>query len=176
MLSSRLSILALTTTLALVGCSGGASSPDSENSEDQSSARSGSQSQTGPQSAGQTDLSDPAEADPADYREQAEDIVGDFSNEELAGSLIIGTWEDTNTQTAVDMVEQNHLGGVIVMGYNLSENPTTEQVTDMTEQISAARTQGQPVSIGVDQEGGPVSRLSPAALPVPPPMAPAHDG
>ena len=171
MLSSRLSILALTTTLALVGCSGGASSPDSESSEDQSSARSGSQSQTGPHSAGQTDLSDPAEADPADYREQAEDIVGDFSDEELAGSLIIGTWEDTNTQTAVDMVEQNHLGGVIVMGYNLSENPTTEQVTDMTEQISAARTKGQPVSIGVDQEGGPVSRLSTAALPFPPLMA-----
>ena len=171
MLSSRLSILALTTTLALVGCSGGASSPDSENSEGQSSARSGSQSQAGPQSAGQTDLSDPAEADPADYREQAEDIVGDFSDEELAGSLIIGTWEDTNTQTAVDMVEQNHLGGVIVMGYNLSENPTTEQVTDMTEQISAARTKGQPVSIGVDQEGGPVSRLSTAALPFPPLMA-----
>ena len=69
------------------------------------------------------------------------------------------------------MVEQNHLGGVIVMGYNLSENPTTEQVTDMTEQISAARTQGQPVSIGVDQEGGPVSRLSTAALPFPPLMA-----
>src|SRR5699024_3953497 len=50
-------------------------------------------------------------------------------------------------------------------------NPTTEQVTDMTEQISAARTQGQPVSIGVVQEGGPVSRLSTAALPFPPLMA-----
>ena len=171
MLSSRLSILALTTTLALVGCSGGASNPDSESSEGQSSARSGSQSQTGPQSEGQSDLSDPAEADPADYKDEAEDIVADFSDEELAGSLIIGTWEDTNTQTAVDMVEQNHLGGVIVMGYNLSENPTTEQVTDMTEQISAARTKGQPVSIGVDQEGGPVSRLSTAALPFPPLMA-----
>src|SRR5699024_11781635 len=151
-ISSLLSILSLTPTLTLVGCSGGTSSPDPENSEGQSSARSGSQSQTGPQSAGKTDLSDPAEADPADYREQAEDIVGDFSDEELAGSLIIGTWEDTNTQTAVDMVEQNHLGGVIVMGYNLSENPTTEQVTDMTEQISAARTKGQPVSIGVGQD------------------------
>src|SRR5699024_7180495 len=48
---------------------------------------------------------------------------------------------------------------------------STEQVTDMTEQISAARTKGQPVSIGVDQEGGPVSRLSTAALPFPPLMA-----
>src|SRR5699024_3074044 len=150
MLSSRLSILALTTTLALVGCSGGASSPDSESSEGQSSARPGSQSQAGPQSEGQTDLSDPAEADPADYRDEAEDIVGDFSDEELAGSLIIGSWEDKNAETAVDMVKQNHPGGVIVMGHSRWGTPPTGQITIMTEGISAARTQGERVSIGVD--------------------------
>src|SRR5699024_817377 len=83
----------------------------------------------------------------------------------------IGTWEDANTQTAVDMVGQNHRGGVIVMGYNRSENPTTEQGTDMTEQISAARAQGQPVPSGVDQDGGPVSHLATAALPCRPLMA-----
>ncbi|WP_209371441.1 glycoside hydrolase family 3 N-terminal domain-containing protein [Brevibacterium renqingii] len=168
MFSSRLSLLALTTTLALVGCSGGAT-PESETNGERTPSQ--AEAQTGPQSETDTSLSDPAEADPADYRDEAEDIVAGFSDDELAGSLIIGTWDGTDTRTAVDMVEQNHLGGVIVMGYNLPENPTTEQVTSMTEQISGARTKGQPVSIGVDQEGGPVSRLSTAALPFPPLMA-----
>ena len=168
MLRSRLSLLALTTTLALVGCSGGAADPESTSGEQRPGTESESQAQT--RTEAEPAVDDPADADPADFTDEAADIVAGFSDEELAGSLIIGTWEGTDTQTPVDMVEQNHLGGVIVMGYNLSENPTKDQVTDLTGQISGARTKGQPVSIGVDQEGGPVSRLSSAALPFPPLM------
>ena len=170
MLRSRLSLLALTTTLALAGCSGGASTPEADSKDTQSSSAAAAESD--PQSGAKTEssLDDPADADPADFKDEAADIVGDFSDDELAGSLIIGTWEGSDTQTPVDMVKQNHLGGVIVMGYNLSENPTKDQVTDLTKKISGARTKGQPVSIGVDQEGGPVSRLSSAALPFPPLM------
>ncbi|WP_025779499.1 glycoside hydrolase family 3 N-terminal domain-containing protein [Brevibacterium sp. VCM10] len=170
MLRSRLSFLALTTTLALVGCSGGASAPESSTAGQNSSADSGAQTQAQSEAQTESSLDDPADADPADFEDEAADIVGDFSDEELAGSLIIGTWEGTDTQTPVEMVKQNHLGGVIVMGYNLSENPTKGQVTELTGQISGARTKGQPVSIGVDQEGGPVSRLGTAALPFPPLM------
>ena len=172
MLRSRLSLLALTTTLALVGCSGGASTPEADEKDTQSSAGSAAESnpQTGAQTETESSLVDPADADPADFKGEVADIVGDFSDDELAGSLIIGTWEGTDTQTPVDMVKQNHLGGVIVMGYNLSENPTKDEVTKLTGQIFGARTKGQPVSIGVDQEGGPVSRLSSAALPFPPLM------
>ncbi|MGO3024513.1 MAG: glycoside hydrolase family 3 N-terminal domain-containing protein [Brevibacterium sp.] len=170
MLRSRLSLLALTTTLALVGCSGGASAPESSTAEQKSSAESGSQTQAQSEAQTESSLDDPADADPADFKDEAAGIVGDFSDEELAGSLIIGTWEGTDTQTPVDMVKQNHLGGVIVMGYNLAENPTKDQVTELTGQISGARSKGQPVSIGVDQEGGPVSRLGTAALPFPPLM------
>ena len=149
MLRSRLSLLALTTTLALVGCSGGASTPEADEKDTQSSAGSAAESnpQTGAQTETESSLVDPADADPADFKDEAADIVGEFSDDELAGSLIIGTWEGTDTQTPVDMVKQNHLGGVIVMGYNLSENPTKDQVTELTGQISAARTKGQPVSI-----------------------------
>ncbi|TGD30137.1 glycosyl hydrolase [Brevibacterium sp. S22] len=167
---SRLSILALTTTLVLVGCSGGASTPEADPNDTRSS--SGSAAESDPQTGAQAEptLADPADADPADFEDEAADIVAGFSDEELAGSLIIGTWEGTDTQTPVDMVKQNHLGGVIVMGYNLSENPTSDEVTDLTKALKGARTKGQPVSIGVDQEGGPVSRLSSAALPFPPLM------
>ncbi|AZU02433.1 glycosyl hydrolase [Brevibacterium linens] len=167
---SRLSFLALTTTLALVGCSGGASAPESSTAGQNSSADSGAQTQAQSEAQTESSLDDPADADSADFEDEAADIVAGFSDEELAGSLIIGTWEGTDTQTPVDMVKQNHLGGVIVMGYNVSENPTKDQVTELTGQISGARTKGQPVSIGVDQEGGPVSRLGTAALPFPPLM------
>jgi beta-N-acetylhexosaminidase len=168
MLRSRLSILALTTTLALVGCSGGTSSPDTETSDAKSSTGSDSSAQSADEDT--TDVADPADIDPADFKDEAADIVDGFSADELAGSVIIGTWNDTNNQTPVDMVKQNHLGGVIVMGYNLPENPTTDQVTGLTKRIAGARTKGQPVSIGVDQEGGPVARLGTAALPFPPLM------
>src|SRR5699024_6309644 len=105
---------------------------------------SGAAAESEPQSGAKTEssLDDPADADPADFKDEAADIVGDFSDDELAGSLIIGTWEGSDTQTPVDMVKQNHLGGVIVMGYNLSENPTKDQVTDLTKKISGARTKG----------------------------------
>jgi beta-N-acetylhexosaminidase len=167
MLRSRLSILALTTTLALVGCSGGATSPESDSDGAKSQAQSGSDAEA---QSEQSPLPDPSDIDPEDYEDEAKDIVGDFSDDELAGSLIIGTWESTDTQTPVDMVKKNHLGGVIIMGYNLQENPTTDQVTNLTKDLKNARTKGQPVSIGVDQEGGPVSRLGSAALPFPPLM------
>ena len=170
MLRSRLSILALTTSLALVGCSGGESAPESSTAGQKSSADSGAETQAQSEAQADSSLDNPADADPADFKDEAADIVGDFSDDELAGSLIIGTWEGTDTQTPVDMVKQNHLGGVIVMGYNLQENPTKDQVTELTGRISGARTKGQPVSIGVDQEGGPVSRLGTAALPFPPLM------
>ena len=112
MLRSRLSLLALTTTLALAGCSGGASTPEADSKDTQSSSAAAAESD--PQSGAKTEssLDDPADADPADFKDEAADIVGDFSDDELAGSLIIGTWEGSDTQTPVDMVKQNHLGEI----------------------------------------------------------------
>lgn len=159
MLRSRLSILALTTTLALVGCSGGSASPDPKSADSESQAESAA-----------TPSPEPTEVSPADFADEAKKIVGGFSDAELAGSLIIGTWSGTDTQSGVDMVEANHLGGVIVMGDNLPENPTSDQVEGVTKAITGARTKGQPVSISVDQEGGPVARLGTGALPFPPLM------
>ncbi|MGO2862740.1 MAG: glycoside hydrolase family 3 N-terminal domain-containing protein [Brevibacterium sp.] len=160
----RLGIIALTTALALAGCSGGSAETDP-------GAGSGGEAQSGQAQAESTPSPEPTEVEPADFADEAKDIVADFSDEELAGSLIIGTWSGTDTQIAVNMIEGSHLGGVIVMADNLPENPTSDQVTGVTEALNAARTKGQPVSIGVDQEGGPVSRLSTAALPFPPLMA-----
>lgn len=159
---ARLRLAALTTALALTltGCSAGG--------EAEPSAGSGT---SAPASSDSTATSTPSPVAPADFADEAAEIVDSFTDDELAGSLIIGTWSGTGPQTAVDMVKQDSLGGVIVMADNLSETPSADEVTQLTEAVAGARTKGQPVSIGVDQEGGPVSRLSTAALPFPPLMA-----
>ncbi|AZT94368.1 glycoside hydrolase family 3 N-terminal domain-containing protein [Brevibacterium aurantiacum] len=160
----RLSIIAATAVLVLTGCSGGTSDPQSEKTGGAGAPQSA-------QKAESAQAADPADISPEDFADEAKKIVDSFSDDELAGSLIIGTWSGTDTQTGVNLLENNNLGGVIVMADNLPENPTPDQVKGVTEAINGARSKGQPVSIGVDQEGGPVSRLSTGALPFPPLMA-----
>lgn len=160
----RLRIIAATAVLALTGCSGGTSDPQPEKTEGDGGAQTA-------QKAEPDKAADPADISPDDFADEAKKIVDSFSDEELAGSLIIGTWSGTDTQTGVNMLKNNHLGGVIIMADNLPENPTPDQVKGVTEAVNGARSKGQPVSIGVDQEGGPVSRLSTGALPFPPLMA-----
>ncbi|MDN5585715.1 MAG: glycosyl hydrolase [Brevibacterium sp.] len=162
----RLGIIAVTVVLALTGCSGGSSDPKPETSGGDGASRSAQKAE--PEGAA---APGPADIGPDDFADQAETIVDSFSDDELAGSLIIGTWSGTDAQTGADLVENNHLGGVIVMADNLPEEPTPDQVKGVTDAIKGARSTGQPVSIGVDQEGGPVSRLSTGALPFPPLMA-----
>ncbi|SMY04684.1 beta-N-acetylhexosaminidase [Brevibacterium sp. 239c] len=160
----RLGIIAATAVLALTGCSGGTSDPQPKKTEGDGSPQTA-------QKAKPDKAVDPADISPEDFADEAKNIVDSFSAEELAGSLIIGTWSGTDTQTGVSMLKNNHLGGVIIMADNLPENPTPDQVKGVTEAVDGARSRGQPVSIGVDQEGGPVSRLSTGALPFPPLMA-----
>lgn len=160
----RLGIIAATAVLALTGCSGGTSDPQPEKTREAGAPQSA-------QKAKPDKAADPADIGPEDFADEAKEIVDSLTDDELAGSLIIGTWSGTDTQTGVDRLKNNHLGGVIIMADNLPENPTPDQVKGVTEAINGARSKGQPVSIGVDQEGGPVSRLSTGALPFPPLMA-----
>ncbi|RBP68161.1 beta-N-acetylhexosaminidase [Brevibacterium sanguinis] len=158
-----LTCTALTMALALAGCS--SSAPEEAPTGDPSAP-----------TPSPEDLPAPADISPADFADEAEDIVGGLSDEELAGSVIIGTWAGTDTQAGVRLITEHHLGGVIVMKDNLPETPEPAQVAGVTEALAGARTEGRPVSIGVDQEGGPVSRLSTGALPFPPLMALAATG
>ncbi|MBM6588995.1 glycoside hydrolase family 3 N-terminal domain-containing protein [Brevibacterium sp. RIT 803] len=160
----RLGIIAATAVLALTGCSGGTSDPQPEKTGEAEAPQSAQRAE--PEKA-----AEPADIGPADFADEAKEIVESFSDDELAGSLIIGTWSGTDIQTGVNLLKDNNLGGLIVMADNLPENPTPDQVKGVTEAVNAARSKGQPVSIGVDQEGGPVSRLGTGALPFPPLMA-----
>lgn len=104
--------------------------------------------------------------------EAARKIVADMSDEELTGSVVMLTYNGTDVDAAAQVIEERHLAGAIVMGYNLDEGADAEAVGDVTTTLaSAAGERGWPVAIGVDQEGGPVARLDQAALDFPPLMA-----
>lgn len=169
----RLGIIAATAVFALAGCSGGSTDPAAEKNPGDGPASQSAQKAQPEESAS----ADPGDISPDDFEDEAKKAVDSFSDDELAGSLIIGTWSGTDTQAGVNLVKDNHLSGVIVMADNLPENPTAEQVKNVTKAIGGTRSKELPTSIGVDQEGGPVSRLSTGALPFPPLMAlsAAHD-
>ena len=104
--------------------------------------------------------------------EAAEDLVAQMSDEELTGSVVMLTYNGTDVDAAADVIEDRHLAGAIVMGYNLDEGADADAVGQVTTTLAeAAGERGWPVAIGVDQEGGPVARLDGAALDFPPLMA-----
>ncbi|WP_040364664.1 glycoside hydrolase family 3 N-terminal domain-containing protein [Brevibacterium senegalense] len=104
--------------------------------------------------------------------EAARKIVADMSDEELTGSVVMLTYNGTDVDAAAQVIEERHLAGAIVMGYNLDEGADADAVGDVTTTLAAAAGErGWPVAIGVDQEGGPVARLDQAALDFPPLMA-----
>ena len=104
--------------------------------------------------------------------EAAEDLVAQMSDEELTGSVVMLSYNGTDVDAAADVIEDRHLAGAIVMGYNLDEGADADAVGQVTTTLAeAAGERGWPVAIGVDQEGGPVARLDGAALDFPPLMA-----
>ena len=73
-------------------------------------------------------------------------------------------------------MRRNGLGGVIIMGDNVPSNPTDESagLPAVTKAVQAAvKESGRswPAVIGIDQEGGPVTRITSGVTPLPGAMA-----
>lgn len=91
--------------------------------------------------------------------EDARDLVGSWTPEQLAGGVIVGRFHGTDPREPARMVRELHLAGVSVTGDNVVDR---EQVLAMTGAVAdAARADGRdfPPVVGVDQEGGYVSHL-----------------
>lgn len=93
---------------------------------------------------------------------EAEDLVAGMSVEEQAGQVIVARY--SGTDAPVELVERLHLGGVIVMGDNVS---AVDQVATMNAEVAEADSRGYPLVIGVDQEGGLVARIGSPATELP---------
>lgn len=103
---------------------------------------------------------------------KAKSLVAQMSDSELAGAVIMADAPSTDPDQAAALVRDKNLGGIIVMKYNLPATPTPAAVKKLTGAVrDASGDRGWDPVIGVDQEGGPVSRLGPAAYAMPPMMA-----
>jgi beta-N-acetylhexosaminidase len=91
--------------------------------------------------------------------EEAHELVGTWTPEQLAGGVIVGRFHGTDPAEPADMVRDLHLAGVSVTSDNIVDH---DQVVAMTSALAdAAGDDGRdfPPVIGVDQEGGYVSHL-----------------
>ncbi|UPK75984.1 hypothetical protein MU582_04930 [Nocardioidaceae bacterium SCSIO 66511] len=160
MMSLRMRTAALVATLALAAtaCSddGGADEPDAEPT--------GGSSQSSPTESDQPD----DDTKPTGWGPTTADVdrarayVDDLSTEELAGQLVIATYE--GTQAPTDLVRDLHLGGVIAMEPNIE---SVDQISDVNETLQSRADRDYPLWLSVDQEGGIVNRLNDTMTPFP---------
>ncbi|MBD8021230.1 glycoside hydrolase family 3 N-terminal domain-containing protein [Brevibacterium gallinarum] len=112
------------------------------------------------------------DARPADFTDEAAGIVAEMDDTALAGAVIMGSYDGTDAAAGAQLIRDHQLAGVIVMPYNLPQDVDRQTVASMTEQFrTAAGERGWQTMIGVDQEGGPVTRAGSAAVELPPLMA-----
>lgn len=153
-------IAAVCCAVLLAGCSQGGSTSGQSAKPEPVSHR--SQTPDAPPSGGISD------ADTVD----AKKIVENMSDEELAGAVLMMTYQGTDPQVATETVKRLHLAGSIVMTYNLSNTAGIDDLKDTTSAIKKAGDgRDWPVLTSVDQEGGPVARVRSATMPFPPLMA-----
>ncbi|MFB9775468.1 glycoside hydrolase family 3 N-terminal domain-containing protein [Brevibacterium otitidis] len=149
-------------TLTLTGCSGAETAAPEE-----------SRSPAAAETAGANSPTTSAEPDPrpADFADEAEGIVADMDDQALAGAVIMGSYDGTDATAGAKLIRDHKLAGIIVMPYNLPQGIERQALGAMTKQFrDAAGERGWQTMIGVDQEGGPVTRAGSAAVELPPLM------
>src|SRR5690625_2701714 len=83
-----------------------------------------------------------------------------MSDEEVAGQVILGRYPGTDPAAAAEQLTRYHLGGLVLFGENVA---SLEQVRATAEAVQEAQTglgRSWPAIFAVDNEGGPVQRLS----------------
>lgn len=124
------------------------------------------------------------------HREDAAELVAEMDLPQLAGQVIMGEYSGTDAAAGAQTIEQLHLGGMILMGHNIpggTDSVDTEQLAaDLTALAEAGSGEAEdsenagsadnleravPPLLGVDQEGGLVTRVGTPLTHWPTPMA-----
>lgn len=165
MLSIRPRLAVIATGLLLVsGCASlgadGGQAPTSSSSSSASTSSTSSSPSSEPSATPTVDPDTPTSWGPTVGEvEQAQELVSTFSDDQLAGQVIVGRFHGYDPEVPAQMVRDLHLAGVSITADNVTDR---DQVLAMTSVITqAARADGRrfPPVIGVDQEGGYVSHL-----------------
>lgn len=91
--------------------------------------------------------------------------VQDMSLEDKTAQLLIVGFEGTKlNNSAKNMIEQGHVGGVILLGRNVRN---AEQLHSLVTSIKQSNTSSTSLFVGIDEEGGRVSRIPSPLSPLP---------
>ncbi|MGJ9372932.1 glycoside hydrolase family 3 N-terminal domain-containing protein [Nesterenkonia sp. CF4.4] len=172
---------ALLSCLLLSSCAGDA---DPEASQDSSapSEPSAEESAEAAEAAEEQRRADAEQAEEAalagpgeEHQERAAEIVAEYSLDQLAGSVLVGEYANTDASPMVDLIEELHLGGSIIMGANVPASEGGVDTEELAAQLNTLRDAGGerevPPMISVDQEGGLVTRVGAPLTEWPTPMA-----
>ena len=97
--------------------------------------------------------------------EKVDKIVASMSKTEKIGQMVmIGIHGTKITDDSKYMLNQYHIGGIILFDRNME---TVEQVKSLTENLQRNANQKVPLFIGIDEEGGDVVRMAEALTPPP---------
>ncbi|WP_153398945.1 glycoside hydrolase family 3 N-terminal domain-containing protein [Ornithinicoccus halotolerans] len=95
---------------------------------------------------------------------RARQDVRDLDTQRLAGQVVVAAYPGTDPAAAAALVRQHHLAGVITLGGNVPEDPDArvDALTGLTGAVQQAVTddgRDWPAFLGIDQEGGAITRV-----------------
>jgi beta-N-acetylhexosaminidase len=98
----------------------------------------------------------------------AGDLVSDMSTAEKAGAVIVAAY--AGLDPPVDLVSELGLAGLILFSDNIPAGGA-DAIASLVTGLQESHRRPYPLVVAVDQEGGPVARLSPPVTEMPPAMA-----
>ncbi|AKG05226.1 hypothetical protein AAV35_010800 [Salimicrobium jeotgali] len=103
----------------------------------------------------------------ADTQEADSAKISKMSLEEKIGQMIFGGVSGTEmNEETKKVIEKYHVGGLILFGNNITSAPQTVDFLNEMKQVNEGNPY--PLLLGVDEEGGRVSRMPPEAASLPP--------
>lgn len=111
-----------------------------------------------PETTSEPDAVDLAWGPTADEWSQALADAGELTLEQAAGQVLMVSVDNPDPAAARALLDDYHVGGVIVMGGAVGDREDVEALTASVHASAADRSW--PALIAVDHEGGPVARLS----------------
>lgn len=91
---------------------------------------------------------------------EARATVADWSDEQLAGQVIVGRWHGTDPEAAAELVRDLHLAGLSMQSENVVDAEQVRATNAAVAEAVADSGRAFPPVIGVDQEGGVVAHLA----------------
>jgi len=87
-----------------------------------------------------------------------QNVLNNITLEQKIGQLFMVGFNGTQAQDAQPSISQYHIGGIILLDKNLQSTQQTKKLTTQLQEISRKDSEF-PLLIGIDQEGGEVSRI-----------------